>query len=137
MKRRLTLHKHTPTHTHNVEKSKENEIRRTMKTKKQNANSLSLLLSCSVSSQKTHPHMTHLCLLTTLRTINTNGKHKQAHTGRQCAVRPLDLKIHGRLCRVNSGQTAVHSLHPFILPLSLPPSLSLSTPFHHHLNHLL
>lgn len=34
MKRRLTLHKHTPTHTHTMYKNqKENEIRRTMKTK--------------------------------------------------------------------------------------------------------
>lgn len=70
--KRLTLHKHTLTHTQckRYAQIKGNEIWRTMKKTNANSPSLSLLLSCSLS-QKTHPHMTHLCLLTKLRKINT------------------------------------------------------------------
>ena len=132
MKRRLTLHKHTATHTHthtvteikgkwDIEDSEE---------KKQMQISLSLSLSLSPCglcvSHKTHPQMmTHLCLLSKLRKINTTeNTNNHTHTHTHTQTRFIDLQ-----------PPLLGHIRPGCCPLSpsLFSSLSLSTPFHYHL----
>lgn len=134
MQRRLILHRDTPTCTHtcthHAEKSKDNEVWRTVKNEK----ILSLLSLCSDSRRK-HPLVTHLFVHTKPRRINTTG-NTDNHTPASSVLSDREV-YRSTGASVRSSQARLPGPLSSSLLSSLLHSFSPSTPFHHHLNHLL